>query len=271
MIKVKIKKEGFESEFTVPEGCTVSVNGKIVLIEPEFKKGDILYTPALGGWIYIFNGIRKDGGHFHLGTLSGDYIDFKFGAFLGNVGECRISTDSEKQQLFDALAKEGKVWNAEKLCIEDLKVDPKVGDCIKCYNKETPNNYIYFVCGGFDEDGDPYEKNSYIVDNNKIVEVDSNIGYAIEAYVFEIISKDQFQSELNALGFEYNFENDTISNLKWKPKEGETYFYFNNLLESKQTKFEGLDLDTDFISVKNCFNTKKECESAIAKIKYLLN
>ena len=33
----------------------------------------------------------------------------------------RLATDSEKQQLFDALAKEGKVWDAEKKQIVDLK------------------------------------------------------------------------------------------------------------------------------------------------------
>ena len=36
----------------------------------------------------------------------------------------RLATDSEKQQLFDALAKEGKAWDAEKKQIVDLK--PKV-------------------------------------------------------------------------------------------------------------------------------------------------
>ena len=30
------------------------------------------------------------------------------------------ATDTEKQRLFDALAKQGKRWNAEKKCIEDL-------------------------------------------------------------------------------------------------------------------------------------------------------
>lgn len=35
-----------------------------------------------------------------------------------------FATDSEKQQLFDALAKEGKAWDAEKKQIVDLK--PKI-------------------------------------------------------------------------------------------------------------------------------------------------
>lgn len=43
--------------------------------------------------------------------------------------EERAATDEEKKQLFDALAKEGKRWNAEKKCIEDDDT-PMIGD--KC-------------------------------------------------------------------------------------------------------------------------------------------
>ena len=38
----------------------------------------------------------------------------------GYTSEYRLATEAEKQRLFDALAKEGKRWNAEKKCIEDL-------------------------------------------------------------------------------------------------------------------------------------------------------
>ena len=33
----------------------------------------------------------------------------------------RLATDEEKQRLFDALKKDGKRWNAEKKCVEDIK------------------------------------------------------------------------------------------------------------------------------------------------------
>ena len=38
------------------------------------------------------------------------------------IVEIRIATEEEKYQLFDALAKEGKVWNAEKKQVVDLKI-----------------------------------------------------------------------------------------------------------------------------------------------------
>lgn len=41
--------------------------------------------------------------------------------------ELRLATDSEKQQLFDALAKKGKRWNSEKKQIVDLKPAFEIG------------------------------------------------------------------------------------------------------------------------------------------------
>lgn len=39
---------------------------------------------------------------------------------VGDI-ELRLATEEEKQQLFDALAKEGKAWDAEKKMLIDLK------------------------------------------------------------------------------------------------------------------------------------------------------
>ena len=44
--------------------------------------------------------------------------------FKKDLCKLRLATDSEKKQLFDALEKEGKAWDAEKKQIVDLK--PKV-------------------------------------------------------------------------------------------------------------------------------------------------
>lgn len=38
----------------------------------------------------------------------------------GYTSEYRLANEAEKQRLFDALARQGKRWNAEKKCIEDL-------------------------------------------------------------------------------------------------------------------------------------------------------
>lgn len=42
--------------------------------------------------------------------------------------DIRYATEEEKQKLFDALAKEGKAWDAEKKAVVDLKWEPNVGE-----------------------------------------------------------------------------------------------------------------------------------------------
>ena len=51
-------------------------------------------------------------------------MGFRTSFFKKDLCKLRLATEEEKQQLFDALAKEGKAWDAEKKQIVDLK--PKV-------------------------------------------------------------------------------------------------------------------------------------------------
>lgn len=97
--------------------------------QPEFKDGDILFVKCEErDFIEIFNYSKKDGDlydHASLNTatqvldISGRYRICK-----DEIVEIRLATDSEKQELFDALAKEGKAWDAEKKEVVDLK--PKI-------------------------------------------------------------------------------------------------------------------------------------------------
>lgn len=92
--------------------------------QPEFKDGDILYA-------------EKDESHtdviFILKTVKGEkrcyaclilhpymVCNYSGFGFIGNK-TLRYATEEEKLQLFDALAKEGKAWDAEKKQIVDLK------------------------------------------------------------------------------------------------------------------------------------------------------
>lgn len=97
--------------------------------QPEFKDGDVLFVRCQDdGFIEIFNYSEKNGDlydHASLNTrtqvldISGRYKIRK-----DEIVEIRIATDSEKQQLFAALEKKGKAWNADKKMIVNLK--PKV-------------------------------------------------------------------------------------------------------------------------------------------------
>lgn len=100
--------------------------------QPEFKDGDIVFMKGIkGGYyancIFILRSEYKDGDEraFYYAFYN---TDDKF--TIAEYGNTRVhyslrpATDSEKQQLFDALAKKGKAWDAEKKQIVDLK--PKV-------------------------------------------------------------------------------------------------------------------------------------------------
>lgn len=97
--------------------------------QPEFKDGDIVFMKGIkGGYyancIFILRSEYKDGDEraFYYAFYN---TDDKF--TIAEYGNTRVhyslrpATDSEKQQLFDALAKKGKTWDAEKKQIVDLK------------------------------------------------------------------------------------------------------------------------------------------------------
>lgn len=97
--------------------------------QPEFKDGDILYAEkdeSHTDGIFIKKTVKGKIGHYACLILH-PYMVCKYSriGFIGNK-TLRYATKKEKQQLFDALAKENKAWDAEKKQIVDLK--PKVAE-----------------------------------------------------------------------------------------------------------------------------------------------
>nr|DAV54980.1 MAG TPA: hypothetical protein [Caudoviricetes sp.] len=81
----------------------------------EFKDGDIV---AFGESVAIYKKFENDELYFYA------CIEAAWGLILSDSVntslEYRLATDSEKQQLFDTLTKEGKRWNPDTKQIEDL-------------------------------------------------------------------------------------------------------------------------------------------------------
>lgn len=100
--------------------------------QPEFKDGDIVTMHKKNcDIVFIFNRLKTEGSFyyyaFHALQTNTGIIDCHTTlpcAWTFFEGKMNFATDSEKQQLFDALAKEGKAWDAEKKQIVDLK--PKI-------------------------------------------------------------------------------------------------------------------------------------------------
>lgn len=123
--------------------ATLEVVDGVMIVSPvkgnditQFKDGDIITCGWNGkkkySWTCVLRGeieqIVDD-------MLIADYcmID-SFGVYTCENGGSdsatwvRYATEEEKQKLFDALAKEGKAWDAEKKAVVELKWKPNVGD-----------------------------------------------------------------------------------------------------------------------------------------------
>jgi hypothetical protein len=129
-----------KQEIELKEGMTARIEGGKVVIEmAEFepKDGDFLYWEnGISSGTIILNGKFKRDGKYsvpysvHIAKSGILYTDFKIGntSVYNEDLVWRFATDSEKQTLLDALAKDGKQWNAEKKCVEQLRWRAKKGE-----------------------------------------------------------------------------------------------------------------------------------------------
>lgn len=124
--ETKIYMDSLERE------CGGKLNLETLEIEKqlEFKNGDIAFADY-GNRQYVF--IVSGETSLLEGYNSFIYLDLssqtssmssRTSFFKKDLCELRLATEEEKKQLFDALAKRGKAWDAEKKQIVDLK--PKV-------------------------------------------------------------------------------------------------------------------------------------------------
>lgn len=91
--------------------------------KPEFKDGDIVtIMPRIGDkLIYLFKAEDNEK-YYGYAFLDGNIAIVNEDTYCRkDFSTARPSTEEEKQQLFEALAKKGKAWDAEKKQIVDLK------------------------------------------------------------------------------------------------------------------------------------------------------
>lgn len=103
---------------TIEEHLDGKLNLETLEIEKqlEFKDGDIV---VYGKSVAICRKIYKHTLSFYVSL--NEMVGLLFADEVESSEEYRFATEEEKQQLFDALEKEGKAWDAEKKQIVDLK------------------------------------------------------------------------------------------------------------------------------------------------------
>lgn len=120
---------------TIEEHLDGKLNLETLEIEKqlEFKDGDIV---VYGKSVAICRKIYKHTLSFYVS------LDEMFGLLFADEVESseeyRFATEEEKQQLFDALEKEGKAWDAEKKQIVDLKPKVELKPFDKVLVKDNP-------------------------------------------------------------------------------------------------------------------------------------
>lgn len=110
---------------TIPEGCKATVNGNEIVIEKgkqEFKDGDIVTIDK--NTICIFKETQNKGvAEFYAGISDNEiYIpENPNGYIYCPIGELTLSTEDEKQFLFDKMKEKCLRWNAEKKRVEKVR------------------------------------------------------------------------------------------------------------------------------------------------------
>ena len=92
--------------------------------QPEFKDGDIVVAEEDNYYdrVIFIAAIKDDIVSKALINVRYEDYEVNYNEYrFGHNRNLRLATDSEKQQLFDALTKEGKYWDAEKKQVVDLK------------------------------------------------------------------------------------------------------------------------------------------------------
>ena len=156
---------------------------------PEFKDGDIAFADY-GNRQDVFivsdkTNLSEGYNSFISLDLSGLTLNMGYRTSFFNKDICklRLATNSEKQQLFDTLAKEGKAWDSEKKMIVDLKPKwtPKPFDKVlvrdskasewraNLFSYKKVNEPYYCVYAGWNY-CIPYEANEHLLGTTKDVE-----------------------------------------------------------------------------------------------------
>lgn len=136
---VKYTKESEEAAQTYINTIEERLGGKMnretldIEKQTEFKDGDIVVTDAVPSmWyskcIFILKGDLNTGesraNSYVFFNINNNRISYDVLDTIERDRNIHLATDSEKQQLFDAIEKEGKSWDSDKKSIIDLK--PKV-------------------------------------------------------------------------------------------------------------------------------------------------
>jgi hypothetical protein len=121
--------------------ATLEVVDGVMIVSPvkgndisQFKDGDVVFycygedattIAVLQGEVDTISKYLFIEDYVSLDSVEGLLLDSNY---TDSATDVRYATEEEKQKLFDALAKDGKAWDAEKKAVVELKWKPKFND-----------------------------------------------------------------------------------------------------------------------------------------------
>ena len=131
----------------------------------EPRDGDICFITSHYSFISVFKSQENNDIHTYIDFLVDDNLLVNSVnsnlCSIANIKEFRPATDSEKQLLFDALAKKGKMWDAQKKAVVDLPRWRAERDCRYYYIKNCDATIHPGNDNRFEVDNNLYESGNY--------------------------------------------------------------------------------------------------------------
>lgn len=160
---------------TVEEQLGGKLNRETLEIEkpqPEFKDGDIVVAEEDNYYdkVIFIAAIKDDIVSKALINVRYENYEVHYNEYrFGRNRSLRLATEEEKQQLFDALVKEGKAWDSEKKQIVDLKPAFELGK-LYVFDEEDEDGKVT-VIGKLigKEEGELTIGNQYEIENENFV------------------------------------------------------------------------------------------------------
>ena len=201
------------NEIKIPKGvdriAVKQYDDKIVIEfiheEPKFKEGDFVYEDGrimivknyhdnYYAIIYPKLGMKPIYNGRYAPTIPLSSLSFRY------------ATEEEKQLLIDAMKKDGKRWNAEKKCVEDIpKRKFKEGDKVRIKDGISSKTH-WGTCPDFVSGMDKFIGKELTVE-----------GYSDDGYVF-----------LNGDDEEYYFNEDWLETWSDEPKNGDLAIFWDD-------------------------------------------
>ena len=147
-------------------------------------------------------------------------------------------------------------YNDEAVSFEvSDKYVPKVGDCVKV---ECDNTYVYY----FKVKGvsNAMAKFSLSVEENLQITKNGFLNISLNR-IYTQITPEELKAKYAEAGYDWDYDTDTITPLKWTPKEGDEVWYLSIYMKANSFIFcENGKFDKDMLEKGLLFPTEEECQ-----------